>query len=70
LISADFEDGSELAIFKDDVSKLCSIGGRHIRLYKKGKIRVQVVIKVKKFSFIPRIVTSRIRVGLMFRLQV
>jgi hypothetical protein len=54
----------------DDVSRLRGIGEKCVGLYKKGKIRVQVIIKIMKFSFIQRIVISRIQVGFMFRLRV
>jgi hypothetical protein len=64
------EDGSESAIFEDDVIKLYDIRGRHVGLYKKGRIRVQVIIKDRRFSLFSRIVTSHIRVELMFRVRV
>jgi hypothetical protein len=70
LVTADLDTVLELAIFVDDISRLRGIGEKRVRLYKKGKIRVQVIIKIMKFSFIPRIVISRIRVGFMFRLWV
>jgi hypothetical protein len=39
LVSAGLEDGSKSTIFEDDVIKLYGIGGRHVGLYKKGRIR-------------------------------
>jgi hypothetical protein len=69
-VTADLDAVSESAIFVDDVSRLRGNGGKRDGLYKKEKIRVQVIIKIRKFSFIPRIVINRIRVGFMFRLWV
>ena len=45
-------------------------GGKHVGLYKKGKIRVQVILRLGMFSFISKIVMSRPRVGFLFRLRV
>jgi hypothetical protein len=56
--------------FEDDVIKLHRIRERYVRLYRKGRIRVQVIVKDRRFSLFPRIVTSCIRVELMFRLRV
>jgi hypothetical protein len=70
LVTADLDTVSESAIFVDDVSRLRGIGEKRVRLHKKGNIRVQVIIKITKFSFIPRIVISHIRVGFMFWLWV
>jgi hypothetical protein len=69
LVTADLDAVSESAIFVDDSSRLRGIREKHVRLFKKGKIRVQVIIKIRKFSFIPRIAISRIRVGFMFGLR-
>ena len=46
----------------DDVNGLRTddVGEKYIRLYKKKKIRVQVIFKLGMFSFIPRILMSRI----------
>jgi hypothetical protein len=43
---------------------------RRIELYRKERIRVQVIIKDRRFSLFSRIVISRIGVKLMFRLWV
>ena len=46
----------------DDVNGLHTNGVRekYVGLYKKEKIRVQVIFKLGMFSFIPRIVMSHI----------
>ena len=46
----------------DDVNGLRTDGveEKYVRLYKKEKIRVQVIFKLGMFSFVPRIVMSRI----------
>ena len=46
----------------DDVNGLCmdDIGEKYVKLYKKEKIRVQVIFKLGMFSFVLRIVLSRI----------
>ena len=46
----------------DNVSGLHTdgVGEKYVRLYKKEKIRVQVIFKLGMFSFIPRIVMSHI----------
>ena len=46
----------------DDVNGLRTdgIGEKYVGLYKKGKIRVQVIFKLELFCFVPRIVMSRI----------
>jgi hypothetical protein len=46
----------------DNVNELRTdgVGEKHVGLYKKEKIRVQVIFKLGMFSFIPRIVMSRI----------
>jgi hypothetical protein len=67
-VTVDLDAMLELAVFVDDVSRLRGVGEKRVGLYKKGKIRVQVIIKIRKFSFIPRIVISCIKVGFMFRL--
>ena len=56
----------------DNVNGLCMDGVRrkYVRLYQRGKIRVQVIFKLGMFSFIPRIVMSRIWVEFMFRFRV
>ena len=36
------------------------VGEKYVGLYKKEKIRVQVIFKLGMFSFIPRFVMSRI----------
>ena len=44
----------------DDVNVLCTdgVGEKYVGLYKKKKIRVQVIFKLGMFSFVPRIVMS------------
>ena len=56
----------------DNVNGLCTddVEEKYVGLYKKEKIRVQVIFKLGMFSFVLRIVMSRIRVGFMFRFQV
>ena len=46
----------------DDVNGLWmdGVGEKYVGLYKKEKIRVQVISKLGMFYFIPRIVMSRI----------
>ena len=46
----------------DDVNGLRTdgVGEKFVGLYKKEKIRVQVIFKFGMFSFVPRIVMSRI----------
>ena len=46
----------------DDVNGLHTdgVGGKYVGLYKNEKIRVQVIFKLGMFSFIPRILMSRI----------
>ena len=43
------------------------VGEKYVGLYKKEKIRDQVIFKLGMFSFILRIVMSRIWVVFMFR---
>ena len=74
LISVDSEETLELALF--EWRQQVTIMGydwrqkMHIGLNKKGKIRVQVILRLGIFSFIPKIVMSRTRIGFMFRLRV
>ena len=46
------------------------VGEKYVGLYKKENIRVQVISMLGMFSFVPRIVMSRISVGFIFRLWV
>ena len=74
LISADSEETLESALFewRQQVT-IMGYGWRremHIGLYKKGKIRIQVILRLGMFYFIPKIVMSRTRIWFMFRLRV
>ena len=51
-----------------DVLRADGVGEKYVELYKKEKIRVQVILGM--FSFVPRIVMSLIWVGFMFRFRV
>ena len=74
LISADLEETLELALFEwRQQVMIMGYGWRremHIGLYKKGKIRVQVILRLGMFSFIPKIVMSHTQIGFVFRLWV
>jgi hypothetical protein len=48
-VTADLDMVSESAIFVDDVSRLRGIREKRVGLYKKIKIRVQVIIKIGSF---------------------
>ena len=40
--------------------RMDGVGEKYVRLYKKEKIRVKVIFKLGMFSFVPRIIMSRI----------
>ena len=72
LISVDSEETLWSALFewRQQVT-IMDYGQRRemqIGLYKKEKIRVQVILRLGMFSFIPKIVMSRTQIGFMFRL--
>jgi hypothetical protein len=75
-IIANLDIVSKSAIFMmvstNDIRRLylASVRKDMLNSTRRERFGVQVIIKIRKFSFIPRIIKSHIRAGFMFRLWV